>query len=171
MNNFEPTLFISKGDEKQLSALLKKRALEYIGITKDILYTDKGKPYIDGNSAGISVTHDECVTAVLITPFEPIGIDIEKIKETYSARVCDNFFSEQEKNSVVTSKDFYKIWCKKESYVKMTGEGIAGISECNTLFTNVYYTDLSEKISEIFSEDFIFFICSKTPVKPNIIII
>ena len=170
MNYFEPTLFISRGDEKELSAVLKNKALEYTNTEKSISYTDNGKPYIDKNM-GISVTHDEGLTAVLITPFEPIGIDIEKVKETYPLRVCDRFFSDEEKQSVVNTEDFYRIWCKKESFVKMTGEGIAGIKEFNSFSTNVYFTDLSKIISKIFNENFILIICSNIPINPKITVI
>lgn len=167
MKNFNPTVFITKGDEKISSALLKEKALAYAKIDGIIKYTDNGKPYI--KNAGISVTHDENLTAVIITPFEHVGIDIEKVKDTYPERVADRFFTDKERINIKTPSDFYKIWCKKESYVKMTGEGIAGIREFNTFSNRLIFTDLSDKISELTGENFVLIICSKEKFTPEII--
>ena len=169
MKSFTPAIFISQGDEKISSAILKNKALIHAGINENIKYTDNGKPYI--NNAAISVTHDENVTAVIITPFEPVGIDIEKVKASYPIRVAEGYFNSSEREILNTPEDSYKIWCKKESYVKMTGEGISGIKRFNTLSNDVIFTDLSQNISEITKENFVLIVCSKQRFIPEIIIV
>ena len=169
----EPTIFLSCGNEKEISKTLKIKALESLLDVPFELYTNKnGKPMIKcEESIGISVTHDSGAVAVIVTPFEPVGIDMEEIKNDYPVRVPDRFFCENERKLIKTSEDFYRIWCKKESYVKMTGEGIAGISNFDSTKENIIFTDLSEKISKLLSKKFIFFIASKATLNPKIIII
>lgn len=167
MKKITPTVFIARGNEKEKSEWLKKRALEYFEILTDLKYTDKGKPYLEGT--GISVTHDENVTAVILTPSEFVGIDIEKVKENYPVRVSYRFFKPNEQELVKTPEDFYKVWCKKESYVKMTGEGIAGISDADIFSPDVIFTDLSREISENIGEKFVLIVCTKEKIKPEII--
>lgn len=170
---FTPVIFLSSGNEKEISQKLKIKALESVLENPfELYFEDNGKPRVKyEKSVGISVSHDSGTVAVLVTPFEPVGIDIEEIKDTYPSRVADRFFCKNEKNMINNSEDFFKIWCKKESFVKMTGEGIAGISNFDSTNTNVVFTDLSEKISNISGKNFAFFICSKKTFIPEIIII
>ncbi len=167
MKKITPTVFIARGNEKEKSAFLKKCALEFFEILDDIKYTDQGKPYLDG--AGISVTHDENVTAVILTPSEFVGIDIEKVREEYPVRVSYRFFSDNERQLINSPEDFYKIWCKKESFVKMTGDGIAGLSKADIFSNDVNFTDLSEKVSENLNEKFVLIVCTKEKISPKII--
>ena len=169
MKKITPTVFVSRGNEKETSERLKKTALEFFNITEDIKYTDNGKPYL--NDIGISVTHDEHVTAVILTSIKQVGIDIEKERDEYPERVTHRFFNDNERALINTPKDFYKIWCKKESYVKMTGEGIAGLSEADIFLKDILYTDLSEEISKKLGENFILIVCSKEKINPKIIIL
>ncbi len=171
--SFEPIIFLSFGNEKEISKSLKIKALENVLDGQFELYTEQnGKPRVKyKKSIGISITHDSETVAVIVCPFEPVGIDMEEIKEDYPKRVTDRFFTDNEKKAVKTSEDFYRIWCKKESFVKMTGEGIAAISDFDSLKTDVVFTDLSEKISLAAEKKFAFFICSKEPLNPEIIVI
>ena len=169
-NSFKPTVFISFGEEKKISRDVQNKALISILSNDFELYrNENGKPLVKSDSpVGISITHDSGVVAVLVTPFEPVGIDMEEIKEIYPVRVPDRFFSKKERDSIKSSKDFYKIWCKKESFVKMTGKGIAQISDFDSFDTDVIFLDLSHEISEKTGKSFSFFICSKTHFIPEI---
>ena len=93
---------------------------------KDLRFSDKGKPYIEGLFFNISHYKDK-VLLVDSSRFE-IGCDIvEKIK--YSSKFSQKFFSFKENELLDKSDDknslFTKIWAVKESYVKCTGEGIS----------------------------------------------
>ena len=60
---------------------------------------------------------------VCIIDNQPIGIDIEETKDLDYKYLAKNFTT-NEFNQVTTLKDFYEIWTKKESYTKLTGEGL-----------------------------------------------
>jgi len=60
---------------------------------------------------------------------KPIGCDVEKVKEA-NLKVADRFFTEKEVEYLnALDKDnradaFFRLWTMKESYMKMTGEGM-----------------------------------------------
>ncbi len=168
----KPTLYISVGNEKEISKKLKSLALSSLDIPLSSLeYTENGKPYIKNSDIGISITHDSDTAALLLTPFSPIGIDMQKITDEYPIRVPDRFFTENERRILSSPSDFYKIWCKKESFVKMTGEGISGMSSFDSTESDFIFTDLSKEISKITKKSFCFFICSKEKIYPDIVIV
>ena len=86
-----------------------------------------GKPEIEGIFFNLSHSKNMVICAV---SDKVVGCDIEQISEA-PERVVDRFFCEtemgylskfvgQEKN-----KEFYRLWTMKESYMKMTGEGMS----------------------------------------------
>ncbi len=160
---FLPTIFFSRGSESEISEKLKRDALKTLldGIFYEYFTDERGKPCVRCSiPVGISVTHSSGVVAVGVFPTEPVGIDMEKIEEAYPERVADRFFKSEEKEKLHSAKDFYTIWCRKESFVKMTGEGIGALSSFNSENTNVVLTDLGEKFSTLLGEDFAFCIAS-----------
>ena len=64
-----------------------------------------------------------------------IGCDIEAVSEVRS-RVTERFFSDSERAAVEASGEsgveFCRIWTRKESRVKSTGEGLAGLRAADT---------------------------------------
>ncbi len=169
---FEPFILISRGNEKLLSQKLRVKALLKIIDPPFTIYKDKnGKPFVKADiKIGISISHSENVTAVIVAPFEKIGIDLEKIKDFYPEKISERFFKKSEKESIKNSEDFYKIWCKKESYVKMTGKGIFQMTSFNSNYNNLNLIDLSEKCSSLLNENFAFFVCSNYNFNPKIYI-
>jgi 4'-phosphopantetheinyl transferase len=59
----------------------------------------------------------------------PVGIDVERIRKP-RLDVALRFFSEEEKGVLLKLPDeeqtqyFYRLWTIKESYLKLTGEGL-----------------------------------------------
>ena len=101
--------------------------LSLIYITKNKLKIGKnGKPYLEGNPFYISLSHSGDFVAVVLSKF-PVGIDIQKTRRVNSS-IFKLIFNENDNdfyiNSRNKSKAFYKIWTFKESYLKMTGEGL-----------------------------------------------
>lgn len=71
---------------------------------------------------------------------DDIGVDIELIDvERDEARLrslAQRYYSEAEQKFVLEREDirerFYKVWTDKESYLKLTGEGLSGIRRTDT---------------------------------------
>ena len=110
------------------AGLLLKQCFDKYSIDMDsIRYNEKGKPEVDGFFFNLSHSEDYVVLAV---SDKPVGCDIEKIKSAREG-IARRYFSDKE-NLYLESfqgdsriQEFYRIWTIKESYVKMTGEGIS----------------------------------------------
>lgn len=116
-------------DRKQSlgAGILLKKCLEERGISvHDIRYGTHGKPEIEGCFFNISHSHD---LAVCVIADAPVGCDVEK-KGRFREGIAERFFTEQEvfylKQFEGEGKrdEFLRLWTMKESYLKMTGEGL-----------------------------------------------
>ena len=123
-----------------------------------------GKPYLDGFlSFQYNVSHTK--NAILVGFSEkPIGVDIEKIKES-NMKLAKRFFSENELSHILLGNGrnelFYEIWTKKEAYIKWAGKGMAlplntfdvTNSELCGLFTTTTIDDyMISACSEVFTD-------------------
>lgn len=120
-----------------ISYLLLLYALrENYGINAPkISYGRYGKPYLtDYPDIYFNISHcpKGCVCAV---SDKEIGADMQDIRP-FSWNIAKRVCCENELKMLECADDrarlFTKIWTMKESYVKMTGEGIASISSVNT---------------------------------------
>lgn len=98
------------------------------GLSMDDITVDKnGKPYIKNINYNISHSGNIVICALCDTV---VGCDIEKIREIKNG-VKEKYFSDSERsfldslNGTEIQKTFFEFWTAKESYLKMTGEGIA----------------------------------------------
>lgn len=91
-----------------------------------VSYGENGKPEIEGICFNLSHSQEYAVCAV---SSRPVGCDIEKIKEL-KTDIAKRFFSKREQEYLNTfgeterPGEFFRLWTMKESYVKMTGEGM-----------------------------------------------
>lgn len=93
-----------------------------------IAYTEKGKPYLpDHPGIHFNISHCPlgCVCAV---SDKPIGVDIQDIRH-FSQDIANRCCSTEELLLLTQAEDpaacFTQMWAMKESYLKMTGGGIA----------------------------------------------
>ena len=93
-----------------------------------LAYTEKGKPYLpDHPDIHFNISHcpQGCVCAV---SDKPVGVDIQDIRP-FSQDIANRCCSTEELLLLTQSADpaagFTQMWAMKESYLKMTGEGIA----------------------------------------------
>ena len=116
-------------DRKQSlgAGLLLNKVLPSHGVlSNDIEYEENGKPKIQGIYFNLSHSGEMVICAV---SEKPVGCDVEKIKEA-NLKVADRFFSENEVEYLKTfdeksrASEFFRLWTMKESYMKMTGEGM-----------------------------------------------
>lgn len=118
-----------KGRRQNLGAqlLLEQVLKQYGRSTAEIVRGENGKPEIDGFYFNLSHAQEYVICAV---GDSQVGCDIEAIKDA-PLRIAERYFSKREKeqlDSAVTTEEksdlFYRMWTIKESYLKMTGEGL-----------------------------------------------
>lgn len=91
----------------------------------DYAYKESGQPTIQNGH--ISISHTEGYAACAIAR-EPVGIDVERGR-TFSKAAAKRILSPQEElmsDSTNADELLSRIWTVKESFLKMTGEGIPG---------------------------------------------
>ena len=103
-------------------------------LNNEIIYNKYGKPYFKDNPIFFNVSHSGKY-AVLAVSDKEIGVDIQKI--TYKAKIINKICNENEKKLIKNANDFTKIWVKKESFVKMVGQGLSyGLINADTQTIN-----------------------------------
>lgn len=91
----------------------------------DYAYKESGQPTIQNGH--ISISHTEGYAACAISR-QPVGIDVER-EHTFSKAAAKRILSPQEellRESENADELLSRIWTVKESFLKMTGEGIPG---------------------------------------------
>ena len=88
---------------------------------------EHGKPKVEGLEYNLSHSGNFVICAV---SDKPIGCDVEKIRKA-PKEIAERFFAEGEKQYLARAsveqydEEFFRIWTMKESFVKMTGEGLS----------------------------------------------
>ena len=146
-----------KKEEYSLLAkrFVKKKASESLNITFDDIIFDttvNGKPYIKTHPEfHFNISHTAGAVAVAFGD-SPIGVDIEKIRKV-DMRVAKRFFTESEKETIKTEADFFKVWTKKEAYIKKNGLTISSLryadsQNIHTIEYNGYIISVSTDSNE-----------------------
>lgn len=117
---------------------LAEYALKSAGYAEcEIGYTDRGAPVVSGESVYISLSHsgDYAVCAVCD---KPVGIDIQRPQKVRTG-ILKHFFDENQRKAFLevygckpdevylnsAAQDaFLRQWTVKESYMKLTGQGM-----------------------------------------------
>ncbi len=114
--------------------------------TVNILYTIKGKPYIEGNTVYFSISHSGDYFAVLVSDKYLVGVDIQimKKKSIYPTLIL----SPKESRYMESLKEdgrylyYWRIWTFKEAVSKITGDGMT-VDFSQIEGTAYDYSDLS----------------------------
>lgn len=94
--------------------------------SQDVQIAKNGKPEVDGIFFNLSHSGSYVICAA---GKQPIGCDVEQVKKA-PRQVAKHFFCDSEiayiqmQESGLQDEAFFRIWTMKESYMKMTGEGI-----------------------------------------------
>ena len=109
--------------------LLCKALKEVYGINEPPLfeYSEHGKPSIVGHpEIYFNISHCRSVAGCVVSSC-PVGIDVEEVRE-YKDSLARYVLNEDEYSMVSSSRqparEFIRLWTMKESYLKLTGEGI-----------------------------------------------
>ena len=108
-------------------ALLRYALHKYYGISDTtVAKTDRGKPYLaDYPHIHVNITHTDTLVAVAVSD-SPVGVDAQTVTDKIYGRVAKRMFTAGEREYAAKShENFYEVWTKKESFVKMTGEGLS----------------------------------------------
>lgn len=98
-------------------------------------YGEKGKPYFTESPLFFSMSHSRCAVGAAVS-YSEVGFDItdsRSIREELAERIC----SPAELSGFLCSENkqrfLRRLWCKKESLVKRTGEGFSkGFTDIDT---------------------------------------
>lgn len=116
------------------AGLLLEYGLRRVGLEQGKLrfsHKSNGKPELETGTGEqtrlhFNLSHSGNYAAAVFSD-RPVGIDIEVLR-TGRQKIAGRFFSEQEKQYLNEHWDdgsFTKIWTRKESYLKATGEGLS----------------------------------------------
>lgn len=113
-------------------AFLNFQLLNRLGCPMDRLrfsYNSYKKPIISGSKIRFNLSHSKNSWAVVIAENCEIGVDIEHINDKRDLlQITEYYFTPYEQNRVNYADnkvlEFYKIWTRKEAYLKMKGIGI-----------------------------------------------
>ncbi|MBQ7521638.1 MAG: 4'-phosphopantetheinyl transferase superfamily protein [Clostridia bacterium] len=109
---------------------------------KDMQYrfSENGKPFFCDFDRYFSISHSKKMVAVSFSERET-GCDIQYCDGKDNKKIAQRFFTSYEYDTVVSSQNlsetFYRIWTVKESYLKLTGQGIGnGLNFFEVRFQN-----------------------------------
>ncbi|MBQ7699992.1 MAG: 4'-phosphopantetheinyl transferase superfamily protein [Clostridia bacterium] len=112
------------------------RVLSDIGIAEygadpeqlEIYKNEFGKEYIKDRDIYYNVSHTYGLLCSAVSDSE-IGVDCETVCEKEWDALAERFFTQREYEAIKAADDpldeFFRVWTKKESYVKYTGEGLS----------------------------------------------
>lgn len=118
--------------------------LNYQNVT--IRTGENGKPFVREFAGDFNISHSEGWVVCGIDT-SAIGVDIEKI-QPIDLNIANEFFSPLEIDELHSLPEnrmldrFYSLWTLKESYMKMTGEGLS-------LALNSYAISFAQEIPQI----------------------
>src|SRR4051794_7640707 len=95
-----------------------------VSRTCDACGRQHGRPRLPGTRLHASVSHSSELVVVAATPAGPVGVDVEKIGGPPSRRLLSTVCTAEEQAFVLTPKDFYTLWVRKEAILKATGDGM-----------------------------------------------
>ncbi len=108
------------------AGLLLQKVLQKHGIaTQGISQNSYGKPEVLGLCFNLSHSKDFVICAV---SSKDVGCDVEYVRQA-PEKVGERYFGEREKAFLKKEQSeydevFFRLWTIKESYMKMTGEGM-----------------------------------------------
>lgn len=143
---FDKDKRLSLGAGALLCLALSERGLP---SEAELSYGENGKPYVaDQDIFYFSLSHSSELAMCAVSDVE-IGCDVERIGK-YDGRIAGRFFSKAENDYIESFPDmagrdaaFFRVWTRKESFLKATG---LGFSVSSSSFTAI--SKKSEKLRQ-----------------------
>ena len=117
----------SRQQSMGVGLLLQKVLALYHMQDSQVYIGEHGKPMVEGLE--FSLAHSGNIVICAVSD-EPIGCDVEKLRKAPNG-VAERYFSDSERGYLSRfsgeeyDRAFFRLWTMKESYVKMTGEGLS----------------------------------------------
>jgi 4'-phosphopantetheinyl transferase len=116
-------------------ARLREELAARLGVSArqvEFAYGDNGKPRLANQALQFSVSHCDDVALFAFSPDAEVGVDIEAIRPVREAdAIAVQFFSplEHAGYAALAPRDrllgFFRVWTRKEAYVKALGVGFS----------------------------------------------
>ncbi len=93
-------------------------------------YNHYQKPFLPDTQLRFNLSHSDNLVLYAFTLNHEIGIDVEKIKPSYSTLVAKRYFTASENNELLGYEPleaniaFYRTWSRREAIIKAMGKGI-----------------------------------------------
>lgn len=112
-------------DDKKRSLLAELLLAKYLGRKPRYNIDENGKP--KGEEVEFNFSHSGSIVLCAVSDV-PVGADVEKVREI-NLDIAKRF-AEEEYDVIMTAQnpadEFFSLWVKKESFLKMSGVGIKG---------------------------------------------
>lgn len=115
-----------------LQRLLLGSAMRLAPQAVPLLRDERGRPSVDGESFGTSLSHAGGAVAVAVCAGQPIGIDLEPVTAVASMHEIGSRIASQEEADAVAGMSWYGrgeallgLWVRKEAVLKAAGVGLA----------------------------------------------
>ncbi len=108
------------------SVFCQETGIRLTGGLPDLRRTEKGKPYFPGAPFDFSLSHSGDLWMCLFTETGLCGLDVQEVRPTDWERIAGRAFRPEEHACVLTEEDFFRFWCRREAFGKLTGEGFFG---------------------------------------------
>ena len=120
----------------------------------DIQRTKNGKPYIKDSKLSFNVSHSaDAIIAIVGLGYDSVGIDMEVLQNKDREKIIKRFFQKDEIAFINSSEDknleFYRIWTKKEAYIKKNALNMTYISKINILKEKIYTFTIEDMLVSI----------------------
>lgn len=124
-----------------------------------MLKSDEGKPYVKDCPIHFNISHSGDYVVCAFSE-QPVGIDIEQIKEV-DLSIAKRFFCQCEYEDLFAQDNsnrlnyFFSLWTLKESYIKWLGSGMS--TPLNSFFfkidgNSIFMTDTCRKAAPFFKQ-------------------
>jgi 4'-phosphopantetheinyl transferase len=112
---------------RALMAILASR----LGHSPVIARNPHGKPELVGESLAFNVSHSGVLAAIAVSDVGPIGVDLEEHADIDDpAAIARRFFTPAEAATIEDDPAaFYRLWCRKEAWIKAQGVGLDALLE------------------------------------------
>ncbi|MDP1800257.1 MAG: 4'-phosphopantetheinyl transferase superfamily protein [Bacteroidota bacterium] len=125
-----------------------------------------GKPYYNGGRKKFNISHSRDYVVVAFSDQE-VGADVECVSD-FDIKSISHYFHPKETEYIIDSLDqkeaFFKLWTRKEAYLKATGKGIVdGLNNENCLPDKVRYKGIWHLQSYSLIPSYHLSLCTRIP--------